>query len=67
VTRLLAPNFQSTTGVTLGRQTFDGTPDGKAQGNAFGEEIAPASGLFGGDGKGKRGAFDDPALDSRNP
>ena len=46
VTRLLASSYQATTGITLGGQTFDGTPDGKLLGNASSEEVAPTSGVY---------------------
>lgn len=46
VTRLMAPSYSSTTGVTLGGQTFDGSTDGTAQGTAYSEIAQPASGVY---------------------
>ncbi|MGB6429005.1 MAG: glycosyl hydrolase family 79 C-terminal domain-containing protein [Candidatus Acidiferrales bacterium] len=46
VTRLLAPTYQSTSGITLGGQTFDGSTDGTAQGTAYGEIVAPQNGIY---------------------
>ena len=46
VTRLMAPSYSSTTGVTLGGQTFDGSTDGTPQGAAYSEIAQPASGAY---------------------
>jgi hypothetical protein len=46
VTRLAASSYTSTTGVTLGGQTFDGSPDGTPQGTAYQEVVVPASGSY---------------------
>jgi hypothetical protein len=46
VTRLTAPSYSSTTGVTLGGQTFDGSVDGTAQGTAYAEITQPAGGVY---------------------
>jgi len=46
VTRLTAPSYSSTTGVTLGGQTFDGSPDGTLQGTATSETVQPVSGVY---------------------
>jgi len=46
VTRLTAPSYSSTTGVTLGGQTFDGSADGTPQGTAYAEIAQPASGVY---------------------
>ena len=42
VERLTAPSYQSTTGIKIGGQTFDGSPDGKLQGERSGESVLPA-------------------------
>jgi hypothetical protein len=42
VTRLTAANYQATSGISIGGQTFDGSQDGTPQGTAF-TEAAPAS------------------------
>jgi hypothetical protein len=46
VTRLMAPSYSSTTGVTLGGQTFDGSTDGTPQGTAYSEIAQPAGGVY---------------------
>jgi hypothetical protein len=46
VTRLMAPSYSSTTGVTLGGLTFDGSMDGTAQGAAYSEIAQPVSGVY---------------------
>ena len=46
ISRLAAPSFSSTTGVTLAGQTFDGSADGTAQGTAYAEIIQPSSGVY---------------------
>jgi len=46
VTRLMAPSYSSTTGVTLGGQTFDGSADGSPQGTAYSEIAQPSSGTY---------------------
>jgi len=46
VTRLMAPSYSSTTGVTLGGQTFDGSADGNPEGTAYSEIAQPASGAY---------------------
>ncbi len=43
---LSAANYSATNGVTLGGQTFDGTPDGTIQGQLITTTIAPQNGLF---------------------
>lgn len=44
--RLIAPLYQSKTGVTFGGQTFDGSPDGAAQGTSAYETVAPRDGVY---------------------
>jgi hypothetical protein len=46
VVRLMAPSYSSTSGVTLGGQTFDGSTDGTPQGTAYAETAQPASGVY---------------------
>ena len=46
VTRLMAPSYSSTTGVTLGGQTFDGSTDGTPRGTAYSEIAEPGSGVY---------------------
>ncbi len=46
ITRLMAPSYSSTTGVTLGGQTFDGSTNGSPQGAAYSEITQPASGAY---------------------
>jgi PKD repeat protein len=42
IARLSAANYQATSGITIGGQTFDGSEDGTAQGTAY-TEAAPAN------------------------
>jgi hypothetical protein len=44
--RLVAPQYQSKTGVTFGGQTFDGSPDGAAQGTSAHETVVPKDGVY---------------------
>jgi hypothetical protein len=46
VTRLMAPSYSSTTGVTLGGQTFDSSTDGTPQGTVYSEISQPVSGVY---------------------
>lgn len=46
VTRLTAPAYSSTSGVTLGGQTFDGSTDGKPQGTAYSETVQPTGSTY---------------------
>lgn len=46
VTRLIAPSYQSTSGVTIGGQTFDGSLDGTIQGTAQSEVVTPVGGVY---------------------
>jgi hypothetical protein len=46
VTRMVAASYQSTSGITIGGQTFDGSTDGTAQGTAYGEIVAPQNGIY---------------------
>ena len=46
VTRLIAPSYQSTSGVTIGGQTFDGSLDGTIQGTAQSEAVTPVGGVY---------------------
>ena len=46
ITRLTAPSYQATTGITLGGQTFDGSTDGTAQGTAYGETVEASGGVY---------------------
>jgi hypothetical protein len=46
VTRLEAASYSSTTGVTLGGQTFDGSPDGTIQGTLTKETYTGTNGVF---------------------
>jgi hypothetical protein len=46
VVRLLAPSLNSETNVTLGGQTYDGSPDGKMSGEATTESITAQDGSF---------------------
>jgi hypothetical protein len=46
VSRLMAPSYSATTGVTLGGQTFDGSTDGTARGTAYSEIAQPAGGVY---------------------
>jgi hypothetical protein len=43
---LSAPSYSSTNGVTLGGQTFDGTPDGTIQGTLVTSTITGENGVF---------------------
>jgi hypothetical protein len=43
---LSAPSYASTNGVTLGGQTFDGTPDGTIQGSLVTTTISGQDGVF---------------------
>jgi hypothetical protein len=43
---LKAPSYSSTNGVTLGGQTFDGTPDGTIQGTLVTSTITAENGVF---------------------
>jgi hypothetical protein len=43
---LQAPSYSSTNGVTLGGQTFDGTPDGTIQGSLVTSTITAENGVF---------------------
>ena len=44
--RLIAPLYQSKTGVTLCGQTLDGSPDGAAQGTSTYETVVPRDGVY---------------------
>jgi hypothetical protein len=44
--RLLAPGYQSKTGVTFGGQTFDGSPDGAVRGTGTYETTVPRDGAY---------------------
>jgi hypothetical protein len=46
VTRLVAPSYSSTSGVTLGGQTFDGSQDGTIQGTPTKETYTGTNGVF---------------------
>jgi hypothetical protein len=46
LTQLLAPSYQSKNGVTLGGQTFDGTPDGTLQGASSTQTINSSGGIY---------------------
>jgi len=46
VVRLLAPSYLSTSGVTLGGQTYDGTTDGTIRGTAVTTAVAGSNGTF---------------------
>jgi len=46
VRAITAPSFTSTTGVTLGGQTFDGSTDGTIQGSAVSTTIQAVNGVF---------------------
>jgi hypothetical protein len=43
---LSAPQYQSKKGVTFGGQTFDGSPDGTAQGEIAYETVLPQAGVY---------------------
>jgi hypothetical protein len=44
--RLIAPGYQSKTGVTFGGQTFDSSLDGAAQGTGTHETVVPRDGTY---------------------
>lgn len=46
VTRLIAPSYQSATGVSIGGQTFDGSIDGTLVGTADNETISATNGVY---------------------
>lgn len=46
VVRLAASNYLATSGVTIGGQTYDNSPDGTLQGSPVSETIYPASGVW---------------------
>lgn len=46
ISRLTAPSYTSTTGVTLGGQTFDTSVDGKIQGSPTTETVQGINGMF---------------------
>jgi Glycosyl hydrolase family 79 C-terminal beta domain len=46
ITRLTAANYQATTGITLGGQTFDGSQDGTPQGSAYTEAASANGGVY---------------------
>jgi len=46
LTKLLAPSYQSTTGVSLGGQTFDGSTDGTPVGTESNELVIPQNGVY---------------------
>ncbi len=46
VTRLNAANYQATSGITIGGQTFDGSTDGKLQGTPYAETVAAVGGVY---------------------
>jgi hypothetical protein len=46
VTRLMAPSYSSTAGVTLGGQTFDGSADGTPEGTAYSEIAQSVGGVY---------------------
>jgi hypothetical protein len=46
VSRLMAPAYSSTTGVTLSGQTFDGSTNGTPQGTAYSEIAQPNQGAY---------------------
>jgi hypothetical protein len=46
VVRLLAPSYLSTSGVTLGGQTYDGTADGTIRGTAVTTAVTGSNGAF---------------------
>jgi Glycosyl hydrolase family 79 C-terminal beta domain/IPT/TIG domain len=46
VTRLTAPNYQATDGVSFGGQTFDGSIDGTPLGSPANETLAPSNGTY---------------------
>jgi hypothetical protein len=46
LTRLQAPTLDAQTDITLGGQTFDGSPDGTLQGTPSSEAVVPASDAY---------------------
>jgi hypothetical protein len=46
VTRLVAPSYTATSGVSIGGQTFDGSIDGKLLGSASGETQSASNGIY---------------------
>jgi hypothetical protein len=46
VVRLVAPGYQSTDGISIGGQTFDGSIDGKLVGSPTPESISPNNGSY---------------------
>lgn len=46
VTRLVAPSYTATSGVSIGGQTFDGSIDGNLIGSANGETRNPSNGIY---------------------
>jgi hypothetical protein len=46
VTRLTAPTYQSSTGLTLAGQTFDNSTDGTPLGTAYAEFVTPVAGTY---------------------
>jgi hypothetical protein len=46
ITRLTAANYQATSGITIGGQTFDGSTDGTPQGIAFTEATPVNGGVY---------------------
>ena len=46
VTRLIAPSYQSTAGVTIAGVTFDNSVDGKPIGTEYGELVSPVDGTY---------------------
>ena len=44
--QLIAPSYQSTDGVTIGGQTFDGSVDGNPIGNAVTTSLVPVNGVY---------------------
>jgi hypothetical protein len=46
VERLVAPNYQSTAGVSIGDQTFDGSLDGTLVGSKTTETLQPADSIY---------------------
>jgi hypothetical protein len=46
VTRLNASNYQATSGITVGGQTFDGSTDGKLRGTPYSETAVAVGGVY---------------------
>ena len=46
VTRLVAPSYTATSGVSIGGQTFDGSIDGNLLGSASGETRSASNGIY---------------------